>query len=249
MLQVKYHDLFAMTTSLKNAQRYDILEGMIEIGSDETLDEIRGVRIIQKKKGYRFSVDALLLADFPDLTDVKKAVDLGTGSGIIAILLAMRSEGITVTGIELQSSLYYLAVRNMELADLSGRIEIVQADIRHLRDEFEGESFDLVVSNPPYYQVGKGRTGPNTERTIARHEMAVTLKEVMDVSAFLLKNGGRVGVIYPVERREEVLSAMRSFGLCPKRIREVHTRDAQLIMAEGEKGYVGELKEEGPLLL
>lgn len=249
MLQVKYHDLFAMTTSLKNAQRYDILEGMIEIGSDETLDEIRGVRIIQKKKGYRFSVDAVLLADFPDLTDVKKAVDLGTGSGIVAILLAMRSLGLKVVGIELQSSLYDLAVRNIEMADLSGRIDIVKADIRHLRDEFEGESLDLVVSNPPYYQVGKGRTGPNTERTIARHETAVAMKDIMDVSAFLLKEGGRVGVIYPAERREEGLSEMRYSGIGPKRIREVHTRDVQLVMIEGEKGYNGELKVELPLPL
>ncbi len=222
---------------------------MLEIHEDETLDEISGVRIIQKKKGYRFSVDSLLLADFPDLTDVKKAADLGTGSGIVAILLASRSEGLTVTGIELQSSLYDLAVRNVEMADLSGRMEIVKADIRHLRDEFEGESFDLVVSNPPYYPVGKGRTGPNTERTIARHEMAVTLKEVMDVSAFLLKRGGRVAVIYPAERRDGVLSAMRHSRIGPKRIREVHTKDVQLVMIEGEKGYNGELKVELPLLL
>lgn len=219
------------------------------VREDETLDEIRGVRIIQKTRGYRFSVDSLLLADFPDLTDVKKAVDLGTGSGIIAILLAMRSEGITVTGIELQSSLHDLAVRNIELADLSGRMEIVKADIRHLRDELEGESFDLVVSNPPYYQVGKGRTGPSKERTIARHETAVAMKDIIDVSAFLLKAGGRVAVIYPAERRDGVLSAMRHSRIGPKRIREIHTNDVQLVMIEGEKGYNGELKVELPLPL
>ena len=216
---------------------------------DETLDEIRGVRIIQKKKGYRFSAESILLSDFPDLTDVRMAADLGTGSGIIAILLTARSEELDVVGIELQPELYGLAVRNVELAGLSNRIQVVKGDIRTIKDWFKTERLDLVVSNPPYYQVGKARIGPNKERTIARHEMAVSKKDIMDASNLLLKKGGRVAVIYPAERREEVISTMHYSNIGPKRMREISTGEGKLLMAEGEKGYEGALKDEEPLLL
>ena len=99
---------------------------MTEVKDDETLDEIGGVTIIQKKRGYRFSADSILLADFPDLTGVTKAVDLGTGSGVIAILLAKRSQELSVVGIELQGTLFDLAVRNVDLSALSDRIEVVK---------------------------------------------------------------------------------------------------------------------------
>lgn len=222
---------------------------MIEVKPDETLDEIRGIRIIQKKNGYRFSNDSLILADFPDLTGVRMAADLGTGNGIIAILLASRSEELNIVGIEIQPSLYGLAVRNVELASLINRVRVVQRDIKSINGFIKAESFDLVVSNPPYYQIGRGRTGPNIEKTIARHEMAVSMQNIIGESSYLLKKGGRVAVIYPVVRRGEVISTMRHFNIGPRRIREIYTRDAQLILTEGEKGYPGDLKEEGPLLI
>ena len=107
---------------------------MIEVKDDETLDEIGGVRIIQKKKGYRFSADSLLLADFPDLTGVTKAVDLGTGSGVIAISLAKRSKELNVVGIELQDTLFDLAVRNVDLSSLSDRVEIIKGDLKDIKE-------------------------------------------------------------------------------------------------------------------
>lgn len=224
-------------------------DAKIEIGEDETLDEIRGVKIIQKRKGYRFSEDSLILADFPDLTGVRIAADLGTGSGIIAIILAMRSPELKVTGIELQETLYDMAVRNVLLSSLSGRIEIVQGDIRNLKENFRGGSFDLVVSNPPFFQAGKGRIGPSKERTIARHEVAITMKDIVDASEFLLKEGGRVVLVYPAERRYEVITTMKDYGLGPTRIREVHTKEARIVILEGKKGYIGDVMEEAPLRL
>lgn len=229
--------------------RYGIIQNMIEVRNDETLDEIGGVRIIQKKRGYRFSGDSILLADFPDLTGVTKAVDLGTGSGVIAILLAKRSKEISVVGIELQDTLFDLAARNVDLSSLSDRVEIVKGDMKGIKERFEDGSFDLVVCNPPYYPIGKGRTGPNLERTVARHEVAVTLADIIEASEYLLRAGGRVAVVYPANRYNEVILQMQRVKIGPMRVKEVHTKVFEVVLIEGKKGYEGELLLEPPFCL
>jgi len=222
---------------------------MTEVKDDETLDEIGGVRIIQKKKGYRFSADSLLLADFPDLTGVTRAVDMGTGSGVIAILLAKRSQELSVVGIELQDTLFDLAVRNVDLSSLSDRVEIVKGDMKGIKQRLETGSFDLVVCNPPYYPLGKGRTWPNLERTVARHEVAVTLADIIEASEYLLRAGGRVAVVYPANRYNEVILEMQRVKIGPIRAKEVHTKVVEVIIVEGKKGYEGELLLEPPFCL
>lgn len=223
---------------------------MAEIArEDETLDEISGVKIIQKKKGYRFSMDSLLLTEFVNLEGVKKAMDLGTGSGIIAILLAKRSAGVGVTGVELQDDLFDLAMRNVELSSLSDRVEIIKEDIRLLRNRFEEGSFDLIVSNPPYYPAGKGRTGPNLERAMARHEVTVTMTDIIEASSYLLVEMGKIAIIYPAGRLKEAISAMRKYRIGPGRLRKVCTSEVEVVLIEGGKGYKGELLEEPPLYL
>lgn len=211
------------------------------IGDDETLDEIGGVRIIQKKKGYRFSADSILLAEFPSLAGVKKVMDLGTGSGVIAILLANRSKDLNIVGIELQESLFSLAKRNICLSYLSDRVEIIKGDLRSIKDRFEAGSFDLIVSNPPYYPIGKGRIGPNQERTLARHEVAVTMSDIIEVSDYLLKAAGRLVMVYPAGRYLEVVSEMRRRNIGPVRVKEVYTNVFEVVLVEGKKGYKGEL--------
>ena len=228
---------------------YGIIQNMTEVKDDETLDEIGGVRIIQKKKGYRFSADSLLLADFPDLTGVTKAVDLGTGSGVIAISLAKRSQELYVVGIELQDTLFDLAVRNVDLSSLSDRVEIIKGDLKDIKERFEAGSFDLVVCNPPYYPLGKGRTGPNLERTVARHEVAVTLTDIIEASEYLLRDGGRVAVVFPANRYSDVISEMRRVKIGPMRVKEVHTKVVEVVLVEGKKGYAGELLLEPPFCL
>lgn len=219
------------------------------VREDETLDEVNGARIIQRKKGYRFSVDSILLADFVDLKGVKKVMDLGAGSGIIAILLAMRAEGLRVMGVELQDSLFDLARRNVKLSSLSDRVDIIKGDLRSLKDISAGGGFDLVVSNPPYHPVGMGRTGLNRERTVARHEVAVTMADIAEVSGSLLREGGRIAVVYPASRLREAVSMIMRCGIGGRRIRKVHTSEAEVVLIEGEKGYEGVLLEENPLYL
>lgn len=222
---------------------------MTEVKDDETLDEIGGVTIIQKKRGYRFSADSILLADFPDLTGVTKAVDLGTGSGVIAILLAKRSQELSVVGIELQGTLFDLAVRNVDLSALSDRIEVVKGDLKSIKERFEAGRFDLVICNPPYYPLGKGRIGPNLERTVARHEVAVTLADIIEASEYLLRDGGRVAVVYPAGRYNEAISVMRKHNIGPMRVKEVHTKVVEVVIVEGKKGYAGDLLPEPPFCL
>lgn len=217
---------------------------MTEIKDHETLDEIGGVKIIQRRKGYRFSADSLFLADFPDLAGVTKAMDLGTGSGIIAILLAKRSKDLSIVGIELQEALSDLARRNVGLSSLSDRVEIINGDLKHIKERFDAGTFDLVVSNPPYYPIGKGRTGPNQERTLARHEVAVTMADIIEVSQYLLRDGGSVALVYPAGRSLEVMSEMRRHGIGPVRIKEIYTKVFEVALIEGRKGYEGEFLVE-----
>lgn len=221
----------------------------VRMKKDETLDEIRGIQIIQKKNGYRFSMEAFLLSDFADIREVKRAIDLGTGSGVIALLLARRSQGLMVVGVELQEALSDMAERNVRLSSLSSRVEIVKYDLRILRDRFQGGSFDLVISNPPYYPVGKGRINLSMEKTVARHEVTATMSNIMEVSSFLLREKGRVVLIYPINRFKEVISTMDNMNIGIRRLKEIRTRYVQLVMVEGEKGYEGELVEEPPLCL
>ena len=138
---------------------------------EETLDSLFGGRlqIIQKKKGYRFSVDAILLAHFtePDLKD--KILDLGTGCGIIPLILIFHHKAEKVIGVEIQPSLADLARRNAALNHLSSHIEIWEKDLKTLKGESRGGSFDVVISNPPYRKVGAGRINPWLEKALARH--------------------------------------------------------------------------------
>jgi len=190
---------------------------------DETLEEVGPFRIIQRKKGYRFGIDPFLLVDFaiPVGTD-ERVIDIGTGSGIIPLLLLQRSDVKNVVAVEVQDGLFGLARRNVELNGLEGRIELLKVDYRGLKAFFKEGSFDLVISNPPYVKKGHGRTSREREREIARVESLGSLEELVGISEYLVKEGGRVCYIYPVSRLKEVLSVLEAKGLNPRRLCPVH---------------------------
>jgi tRNA1Val (adenine37-N6)-methyltransferase len=193
--------------------------------SGETLDDLLfgELKLIQKQAGYRYSVDALLISDFV-LDQVKKShrvMDLGCGSGVIALVLASRSRANSIVGIEIQKGLAGMTRRNVALNRLGEKIEIINADARELKNIFRPGSFDLVVSNPPFKKVGEGFLSQNPERAIARNELKLTMPGLLEASAYLLKPKGRLAVVYPFERLLELVEEMEQKRFYPIRLRLV----------------------------
>jgi tRNA1Val (adenine37-N6)-methyltransferase len=210
------------------------------------------VKILQKAKGYRFSIDAVILGHHIPLKDMQLGVDLGTGCGIIPLILAHRSSSARLYGVEIQKDLADLASRNVRLNHMEDRITIVHGDMRDFRAYLEPGVVDVVFSNPPYRKVLSGRINPDSERAVARHEIKGTLSDVVSVAEKLLRPSGRLWVIYPAERIADLLAQMRAFRLEPKRLRLVHSRlnlDAELVLAEGRKQGRPGLKVVPPLVV
>jgi len=225
-----------------------------EIQEGEALDGLLDgrLKVLQKKRGYRFSVDALLLAHFVRLRRGDRICDLGTGCGVLPLLLAVRRPGIRAVGVELQPELADLARRNVILNALADRIEILPGDIRNIKPLLPRGSFDAVVSNPPYRRVCSGRVNPDSEKAAARHEIKGTIEDFVRAARFLLKPDGRAFFIYAAVRSVEILARMRAAGIEPKRLRMVHDeRDAPggFILVEGRCGGGEELKVEPPFFL
>lgn len=208
--------------------------------SDETLDEILegSFTFLQKKRGYRFSLDSLLLAHFVRLRKKDRVIDLGTGSGVIAIITARRKECAKVVGLEIQEELADMARRNVVLNGLEGKVEILQGDVKNIKSLFDVGTFDVVVLNPPYSKVRSGRVNPDVQKSIARHEIKGTLNDFLNASAHVLTHGGRTFIIYPASRLVGLLTAMRKVSIEPKKVRMVHSyRDSRgdFILVEGRK--------------
>jgi tRNA1Val (adenine37-N6)-methyltransferase len=222
--------------------------------AEETLDSLFGgrLRILQKKSGYRFSIDALLLAHFADPHPKDRIIDLGTGCGIMPLIIAFRKKTGKIAGVEIQPSLADLARRNATLNRLSTRIKILEKDLRDLEGKNLGGIFDLVLSNPPYRRIGAGRVNPCPEKALARHEFKATLQDVLRAAQYLLGKKGRLAMIYPASRAAELIQEMRQFHLEPKRLQFVHSypkEEARLVMVEGFKEGRAQVRVLPPLIL
>jgi tRNA1Val (adenine37-N6)-methyltransferase len=221
---------------------------------DETLEELTaaGLKIIQPAAGYRYSLDPFLLCNFATLSASVQIADLGTGSGIIPLLLSVRAEAVRIVGVEIQSEVADRARRSVELNGLAGRVEILQGDVRQIGALLPPQSFDVVLANPPYRQPGRGRVAPDVERRAARHELAGGMDDFLRAGFFLLKDGGRFCLVFLAERLAELLAAMHREHLEPKRLRCVHARageGARLVLVEGRKRGGGGLIVEAPLFI
>jgi tRNA1Val (adenine37-N6)-methyltransferase len=202
--------------------------------SGETLDTFyRGrIRVLQKKRGYRFSVDAPLLADFIRTRRTDDILDVGTGSGIISLLLSTRPFK-RITALEIQKGLAGLARRNVLLNGLGNRVEVVRTDFRKYRPR---RKFDLVVSNPPYIRKSTGFLSRVAEKSVAKHEIHGDIGDLMRKTAEWLKPGGRACFIYPDRRRGDFVRAAEASGL-----RILRTRDVRASAGDPPNLFLAEL--------
>jgi tRNA1Val (adenine37-N6)-methyltransferase len=221
---------------------------------EETLDELRkyGLKIIQPRHGYRFSLDPLLLCDFAEIGAGEAAVDLGVGCGIIPLVLSQMAQGARLAGLESQAEMVELAKRNVALNGLNERIEIKHADILEVRKLFSASSFDLVVANPPYRKRGSGRISPKPGRDLARHESTASLSDFLATAKNLVKPTGRICFIYHPSRLGELFTAAKELKLSPVRLQMVHgnsSADARMFLIELVKGRKCELAVLPPLFV
>jgi tRNA1Val (adenine37-N6)-methyltransferase len=221
---------------------------------EETLDKILDgrLRVFQKKNGYRFSLDAILLADFVSLQKRSQAIDIGTGSGIIPLILALRYPHSRWIGLEIQESPSILAQKSVTINNLASRIKIVRGDARIYKKLFAVHSCDTVTFNPPYRKINSGRINPGEEKAIARHEIKGSLKVFLEAAKYLLRPAGKVFTIYPAKRLIELVSLFRGNSIEPKRMKLVFSsaeNNAEFVLVEGLAGGREELKFELPLFI
>lgn len=220
---------------------------------DVTLDSIRGIQLYQSKIGYRFSVDSLLLYKFVNLKKVENIADLGAGSGIVGILLAKKYPDAHIALFEIQENLIKLAEKNVVLNRLEDRVKVIRCDLREIATlSFETSSYDLVVSNPPFRKYRSGLINIEEEKAIARHEIKLSLHELINVSSSLLRAKGRLCLIYHPCRLSELIDSLREKDIEPKRLQFVHSNmssESKMVLLEAVKGGRTGLKVERPLYI
>ena len=210
------------------------------------------IKVVQNQAGYRFSIDAVLLAYQAAPRSGDKIVDLGAGCGIISLIIAFRRPDVRIYAVELQPQLAELAAANVNQNRLADRIDVLCADMKLLNRKMTAGPLDLIVCNPPYRRPGSGRLNPDSQRAIARHEIKANLGDVLQTARRMLRTAGRLVTIYPAERTTDILSQMRKERIEPKLIRMVHSSpdaEARLILVEGVKEGRPGLKVSSALII
>lgn len=221
---------------------------------NERLDDLqyKGLKLLQKKDGFCFGVDAVLLSHFAKIDKNSAVIDLGTGTGIIAVLLAAKRQLSRVVGLEIQPDMAEMAKRSVKLNGLENIIEIICGDIKDAVKLFGAASFDAVVTNPPYMERGGGLVNPTDTKAVARHEILCTLEDVVGVSAKLLKPGGKFSMVHRPHRLADIVYQMRKNEIEPKYFRFVHPfagKKPNLLLISGTKKGRPELKVLEPLYI
>ncbi len=220
----------------------------------ERFDDLQrnGLKIIQDPKRFCFGMDAVLLSGFARVKEDEVAIDLGTGTGIIPLLLSAKTEGKHFTGLEIQPESAEMAARSVAYNGLSDRIEIVEGDICTAQEQFGLASFDVVTSNPPYMVASAGIVNEADAKTIARHEIKCTLEDLIATTAKLLKPNGRCYFVHRPFRLVDLFYQMRAKGIEPKRMQLVYPfedKEPNMVLVEGVRGGKSQLNVEKPLII
>ena len=261
--------------------RYNIIGECMKLNENERIDdlEFNNLKIIQNKKGFCFGIDSVLLSDFAkEVRNGSVGVDLGTGTGIISILLAGKTKLSKITGVEIQKDVAEMAKRSVELNNLQDKIEIVNCNIKDIfgknedvpsisENEFfhkqvkkeskqevqlQRDTLDFVVTNPPYKKMQTGKVNESEYKYISRHEVTANLEDFIKVSKYLLKDKGALYMVHRPDRLVDIIELMRKYKLEPKRLRFVYStvdKEPVLILIKGVKNAGAFLKVEKPLII
>lgn len=200
-----------------------------------------GLKIIQRIDAFNFSLDSTLLADFVTINKRdQRIIDLGCGNGYIPIFTTLRTKSKQIYGVEIQPDIYDLAKRSVKLNNLEEKINIINDDMKNLPNTFGNAYFDVITCNPPYFKFKESSNiNQNEYLTIARHEVKITLEEVLEVAQKLLKDGGTFAMVHRTERLIDVIEAFRNKGIEPKKLRFVYPKktstESMMILIEGKK--------------
>lgn len=227
----------------------------IELEANERIDdlEFKNLKIIQNKDGFCFGIDSVLLSDFAK--NIKKdsmVLDLGTGTGIIPILLCGKTKFKKVTGIELQEEVAKMAKKSIKLNNLEDKFNVINENILNLNKIYENQTFDVIVSNPPYKKKDTGITNENEKKIISRHEISASLEDFIKISKDLLKDKGEFYMVHRPERLVDIFELMRKYKIEPKILKMVYSyknKEPKLILIKGVKNAKPFLKVESNLYI
>jgi len=226
----------------------------IKLNEGERIDDLErnGYKIIQHKDKFCFGMDAVLLSGFATVKEGERVLDMGTGTGIIPILLAAKTDGRAFVGLEIQEESALMAERSVSLNDLNERVKIIKGDIKEASKIFGGATFDVVTCNPPYMTENHGIKNFEEPKAIARHEIKCTLEDVIREASKVLKPGGRFYMVHRPRRLVEIIELMSKYKIQPKGLRMVHPfadREANMLLIEGHRGRKAMMKVEAPLVV
>ena len=225
---------------------------MVKINDDECVDDLqlKGLKIIQKRNGFKFGVDAVLLSDFAIIKNKDKIVDLCTGTGIIPFLLIGKYNPSEIVGVEIQQEMVDISNRSAELNDVCEKVSFVNIDLKNQNDIKALGRFDVVTVNPPYKLNNSGIINPSDNIAIARHEIACNIEDVINATRILLKDNGRMYMVHRPDRLIDILVTMRKYRIEPKRIRMIHPNPSKapnIVLIEGQRDGGSFLKWDPPL--
>lgn len=231
-----------------------VSDNKVLLKENERIDDLErnGYRIIQDTNRFCFGMDAVLLSGFARVKDGAKVLDLGTGTGIIPILLAAKTGASHLTGLEIQVDSADMASRSVRMNGLEDRITIVTGDIKEAGSLFDAASFDVITCNPPYMTSRHGLVNPEDAKAIARHEILCTLKDVIAQTAKLLKPGGNFYMVHRPFRLAEIIVFLREYKLEPKRMQLVYPfvdKEPNMVLIEANRGGRPRMTVEKPLIV
>ena len=226
----------------------------VELKENERIDDLQrnGYQIIQNPEKFCFGMDAVLLSGFVRVKPGVRVLDLGTGTGIIPLLVEAKTQASHISAIEIQEESADMARRSVQLNHLEDKISIVTGDLREADQFFDAASFDVVTCNPPYMIGQHGLKNPDAPKAIARHEILCTLEDVVRMAARLLRPGGHFCMVHRPFRLAEIITVMTRYQLEPKRMKLVHPyvdREPNMVLIEGCRGGRPRMTVEKPLIV